>query len=499
MKAELPPTPKDSQFRQALGLGIGIWDYFEKNQRELGDVFTLKLPGQGPMVWTADVEMIKDILKLTEDKYDQSKVQLPVDLGEFNTVFMNEKAHQDSRKLVIPNFNLGKLKARAGVMHEITTDYINRMEPGQEYNLPRLIGDITLDVIVYTLFGLRKGYRKDRYRQLMSDWMLEATSDTLFTIGSTVGAARFRKFLNKQYLRNTAKGHMGNGKKGILPWKRAVDLKVQLAHMMREDIREIRSRMDEEEVHTLSILARATDENGNLLDEERVLSEGIGILIAGHETSAATASWLGIWLQQNPDVEAKIRDEVIECIQQEGKYDPIKVADLPYLTACLNESQRLTPSAPGFIRWLRYDTKLGDRVIPAGAAVLPNIYLTHRKKEIYGEDADIYRPERWLEGRKFAPYEFFPFGGGRRACIGMNQARQQLRIIFAEFARRVEFTSEFQGGNSKTLPRSRLIGGQTEPEHGVMLKVKEVRPYDFGFPESAKQEAKEQEAERLAS
>ncbi|MCG8313859.1 MAG: cytochrome P450, partial [Pseudomonadales bacterium] len=410
-KAQLPPSPKDSKFRQALGLGIGIWDYMEKNQRELGDVFTLTLPGQGPMVWTADVEMIKDILKLTEDKYDQSLVQLPMDLGEKNTVFLNEKAHQDSRKLVIPNFNLGKLKARASVMHDIVTETIDNMKPGEEYNMPRLIGDITLDVICYTLFNLRHGERKERYKHLMLHWMLEATSDTMFTLASMVGARRFRQWMNNKYLKRTAQQKPGDGKKGILPWKRAVDLKVQLAEMMREDIREIRSRMDESEIHTLSILARATDEDGNLLDEERVISEGIGLMIGGHETSAATGAWFEVWLQQRPDIEAKIRDEVINSIQEEGKFDAIKVSELPYLTACLNESQRLTPSAVGFIRWLRYDTKLGDRVIPAGSAVLPNIYLTQRKKEIFGEDALEYRPERWMEGAKFAPYEFMPFGG----------------------------------------------------------------------------------------
>ena len=456
----------------------------EKNQQEIGDVFTLTLPGQGPMVWTADVEMIKDILKLTEDKYDQSLVQLPMDLGEKNTVFLNEKAHQDSRKLVIPNFNLGKLKARASVMHEIVTETIDNMKPGDEFNMPRLIGDITLDVICYTLFNLRHGERKERYKHLMLHWMLEATSDTMFTLASLVGARRFRQWMNNKYLKRTEQQKPGDGKKGILPWKRAVDLKVQLADMMREDIRDIRSRMDETETHTLSILARATDEDGNLLDEERVISEGIGLMIGGHETSAATGAWFEVWLQQRPDIEAKIRDEVVNSIQEEGKFDAIKVSELPYLTACLNESQRLTPSAVGFIRWLRYDTKLGDRVIPAGTAVLPNIYLTQRKKEIFGEDALEYRPERWLEGAKFAPYEFMPFGGGRRACVGMNQARQQLRIIFAEFARRVEFTSEFQG--TDTMPRSRMIGGQTEPEKGVIIKVKNIRPYDYGFPAESK-------------
>lgn len=478
-KAQLPPSPNDSKFRQALGLGIGIWDYMEKNQREIGDTFTLTLPGQGPMVWTAETDMIKDILKLTEDKYDQSLVQLPMDLGEKNTVFMNEKAHLDSRKLVIPNFNLGKLKARAGVMHEIVTETIDNMKPGEVYNMPRLIGDITLDVICYTLFDLREGERKERYKELMLHWMLEATSDTMFTLASVVGAKNFRQWLNKKYLKRASDKKLGNGKKGILPWKRAVDLKVQLAEMMREDIRAIRAKMDENDTSTLSILARATDEDGNLLDEERVISEGIGLMIGGHETSAATGAWLGIWMQQRPDIEAKICEEVINSVHEENGFDAVKVSELPYLTACLNESQRLTPSAVGFIRWLRYDTKLGKHTIPAGSAVLPNIYLTQRKKEIFGEDALEYRPERWLEGPKPAPYEFMPFGGGRRACVGMNQARQQLRIMFAEFARRVEFTSEFQGTNE--MPRSRMIGGQTEPEKGVMLTVKNIRPYNYGF------------------
>jgi len=307
-------------------------------------------------------------------------------------------------------------------------------------------------------------------------------------MSSAGGSRRFRKWLNEKCINRAKRGEVGNGKRGLLPWKRAVDLKVQLAEMMREDIRKIREEMDETDTATLSILARATDEDGNLLDEERVISEGVGIMIGGHETSAATAAWLSIWLQQRPDVNEKIADEVIACINELGKFDAVKVAELPYLTACLSESQRLTPSAVGFIRWLRYDTKLGDRVLPAGTAVLPNIYLTQRKKEIFGEDALEFRPERWLEGKKYAPYEFMPFGGGRRACVGMNQARQQLRIIFAEFARRVEFTSEFQ--NTTGMPRSRMIGGQTEPEKGVPLTVKSVRPYNYGFAESKQEEAK---------
>ena len=480
LRPSLPPTPKDSQLKQALGLGIGIWDYMEKNQRTLGNTFTLKLPGQGPMVWTADQDVIRDILKLREDQYDASLVQLPVDVGETNTVFLNEKEHQDARKLLIPSFTTNLLKNRAYVMQEIISEHVSQLKRGDKINFPRFVGDVTLDIICYTLLGLRGGERKERYKQVMLAWLLEATSDTNFTIGAAMGARRYRQFLNRLYRKQTARGKMGNGKKGVLPWKRAVDLKVQLAAMLREDIHAIRARNDESESHVLSILARARQENGELLDEERLISEAVGLLIAGHETSAATAAWFMVWMQQKPAVYRNIREEVLASIETEGRLDAIKISELPYLTACLNESQRISPSAIGFIRWLRHDTQLGRLYLPAGTAVLPNIYLTQRDKKIYGPDALEYRPERWLEdGRKFGPSEFLPFGGGRRACVGMNQGRQQLRILFAELARRVEFSSEFQG--TTQLPRSRMIGGQTEPEKGVWLTVKEVRPASFGL------------------
>ena len=71
------------------------------------------------------------------------------------------------------------------------------------------------------------------------------------------------------------------------------------------------------------------------------------------------------------------------------------------------------------MRWLREDTQLGKWLIPGGTAVLPNIYATHRRKDIYGEDALEYNPDRWTlpngKPRAFKPSEFMPFGGGRRA------------------------------------------------------------------------------------
>ncbi|MVF13829.1 cytochrome P450 [Ketobacter sp. MCCC 1A13808] len=480
LKAILPPSPKDMKLTQAFKMGHGIWQYLEKQHDAFGDYFTLMLPGQGPMVIISDPVAIKDIFSLKPEQYDASLVQIPMDVGEQNTVFLNKKEHQDSRKMVIPPLNTDRLKSRAGVMHEIVSEHINSWKPGDQFNVPRLIGDITLDVICYTVFNLRRGERKDQYQQIMLGWLLSACSDANFAVGALIGAKKYRAKLNKAYLKRTAKNDFGDGKKGLFPWKQAIDLKVQLADMIRQDIRTIRERNDSAETHMLAILARATDEDGNPLEEERVIAETIGLLVGGHETSAATAAWFMIWLLKKPDIVQRMRAEVKESLEKEAGFDPVKVAELPFLTACLNESQRLTPSAVGTIRWLTQDTHIGPLFLPKGSAVLPCTYLTQRRRDIFGEDAHEYRPDRWLEGGRFGPNEYFPFGGGRRACVGMSQARQQLRIIFAEFARRVEFDSEHSENDTWPIPRQ--IGGQTEPDGGVWVTVKSVRSEDTDMP-----------------
>lgn len=486
MKPQLPPIPKENKFKQALGLGVGIWDYFDAKEKELGSTYTLTFPGQGPMVWTSEPEMIADILKLQREQIDGSLVQLPFDLGESNLVFSNDEEHHDSRKLAIPQFAGNLLQRRAQAMFDIVSEHINGWKAGDRFDAARLIGDITMDITCETLFNLRHGERKQRYKTLMLNWIQEANNNINFTIASIVGATRFRKFLNKQYIARSATGAIGNGKKGLLPWKRGVDLKVQLGMMIREDIRDVRRRMDASENHTLSVIARARDASGNLLNEEKVISEIYGFMIGGHETSAATAAWFMIWLLQKPEIYRKMREEVLAHIQKTGTHDPLLASELPYITACLNESQRITPSAPGYIRWLRHDTQIGRWMIPGGTAVLPNIYSTHRRQDIFGDDALEYNPNRWYKPdgspRAFKPNEFMPFGGGRRACVGMSQARQQLRIIFSELARRVEFSSPFEG--THTLPRSRLLGGQVEPLDGVPMTVKSVRPQCDGYPDN---------------
>ena len=76
---------------------------------------------------------------------------------------------------------------------------------------------------------------------------------------------------------------------------------------------------------------------------------------------------------------------------------------------------------------------MGGIEFPKGTLVAPSIYLTHRNPRVWG-DPDVFRPERFLE-RRVGPYEFLPFGGGARRCIGMAFAMMEIKVALATILR----------------------------------------------------------------
>ncbi|CBL44053.1 Cytochrome P450 hydroxylase [gamma proteobacterium HdN1] len=481
--SQLPPGPSGLKFVNAMKMGMGAFDYLWENFSKYGDLFTLQFPGMTPFVWMNRPDLVQKIFNLKPEQIDASKLPIPIDIGVRMTGFLNGAEHMLSRKIVVPPLIAGRLQARAGIMHEIISEHINHLQVGEEFNTPRKIGDITMDIAIYTLMGLRGGARAAAYKEVMLNWVGAATNNTMFTIGTLYGPYRWREYLNEKYLEEIAEGSTGTGKHRLLPWMKSVDYKVELGNMFREDIRRTRAENDSKRTDMFSVMCRATYEDGTLLDEERIISEAMGILVGGHETSAATSAWHMLWMLKRPDVYKKCREEVLACIQQHGGFNPLAICELPYCNAVLNESMRLTPSAVGTLRYLTCDLEVDGYTLPAGTNVLAGAYVIHRRKDIWGADAEEFRPERWLEEGRFkpGPFEFFPFGGGRRACVGSNHAKQQLRILWAEFYRRVSFSSRYS--NNDVWPGQQQVSGQTEPTGGVPVRVTRILPANTGYPE----------------
>lgn len=164
-------------------------------------------------------------------------------------------------------------------------------------------------------------------------------------------------------------------------------------------------------------------------DKVTIRSEILNILLAGRDTTAATLTTLWFCIARYPRILRGLRLE-IEGFAGRAP-DLVELQDLKYLKAVINESLRLYPIVPENSRVAREDTTLprgggrnGDLplFIPKGEIVGWSLYTMHRRKDIFGEDAEDFRPERWLDAENETPlrpgWAYLPFNGGPRVCIG---------------------------------------------------------------------------------
>jgi len=189
----------------------------------------------------------------------------------------------------------------------------------------------------------------------------------------------------------------------------------------------------------LSLLLRAREETGSLMTDEQVRDEAMTIFLAGHETTAVALTWTWYLLALNPDVEARLHEELRATL---GGRAPT-VADLPqlvYAERVLAEAIRLYPPAWVIGRRARADVRLDGFTIPCGSIVVLSPFVTHRDPRWYPEplrfDPDRFTPEAQAERPR---YSYFPFGGGPRVCIGEGFARTEARLVLATLAQRVRF------------------------------------------------------------
>ena len=168
----------------------------------------------------------------------------------------------------------------------------------------------------------------------------------------------------------------------------------------------------------------------NVVDLKIVL---ILIVCPGRDTTAALLSDVWWTISREPQVWTRLQKEVQALEKPLGDEKPIfeELKDMKYLRAVLNESLRLHPVVPANSRQAATDTTLplGGGVdgkspvfVPKGTIVAYCIYAMHRRRDFYGEDADEFKPDRWLDegGKKGlrVGWEYLPFNGGPRICIG---------------------------------------------------------------------------------
>jgi cytochrome P450 len=233
----------------------------------------------------------------------------------------------------------------------------------------------------------------------------------------------------------------------------------------REAVREAISRIIAERHKTdaeprtdlLAMLMSSVDEEtGEKMDDIQLRDEVITIVLAGYETTTNLLDWTFYALSKNPEVRRNLEDELARVL---GDRDVVfeDLASLKYTDAVIKESLRVFPPAWLMVRRAAEDDVLLDRPVPEGSLMLMSPYVSHRRSDFF-PDPERFSPDRFLEGREttLPKLAYFPFGGGRRTCIGNTFAMVESKIVLAQVCRKFRF---------EVVP-----GTDVRPHANVMLK-----------------------------
>ncbi|KAL2177416.1 cytochrome P450 [Thermothelomyces heterothallicus CBS 202.75] len=274
----------------------------------------------------------------------------------------------------------------------------------------------------------------------------------------------------------------------MFPWRMNnlfIYLTSSLENICRDLIKEKRKAIVENKDDHFDILSLLI-KTGNF-DDEVLKDQLLTFLAAGHETTASALAWSSYLLAKHQEYQKKLRDEVTEALGEKpvaGEL-PVDLAgvlkQLPYLNGIMHETLRLYPTVPLTMREALRDTRLGDQPIPKGTEVVVSIWQVNRSPEIWGPDADRFRPERWINaddgkanrhGGARSNYDFLTFLQGPRSCIGQEFAKAEMRCLLAALV--TSFSWDLAMDESKIVPRGVIT---IKPEHGMYLRM---RPLHHG-------------------
>ena len=401
----LPPGPRMPRVMQtAIWARRAQWMLAQSAAR-FGETFTLRILHEGTWVMLSNPEHVKQVFTGDPKVFhagEGNRILLPV-LGPHSLLLLDEDAHMQQRKLLLPPFHGARMQGYRDLMQEVASAEMQTWPRGETYRLRPRMQALTLEIILRTVFGLREGERIERVRCELRSLLNLLTSPQALLLPVLMGPERLAGF---------------GPFRGLL---RRVD------RLIYEEIAERRTSGDlaeREDILSLLLLARDAD-SGEQMSDSELRDELLTLLVAGHETTANALAWAVERLAHHPQKLTRIKEEVHS-------------GETTYLDAVVTETLRLRPVISLVARRLTAPVQIGEWLLPAGVTVTPAIYLVHRRPDIYPEP-ERFLPERFLD-KQPGTYTWIPFGGGVRRCLGGAFAQFEMAVVLAELVKRWDVT-----------------------------------------------------------
>ena len=398
--------------------------------RDYKDPMTCPILGSAPIVLTWSPEGIRSIFAADPDTFAPGANEaLAVIVGR-GSIFMKSGAdHKRTRKLLAPPFHGDRMRVYGVLMRETTLRWARELPIGKSVPILPTAQGITLDIIIEAIFGERN---PERVKALHHDILaiVEAFNPMIATF----------RFMQREF-------------GGFGPWskfrRRAETLQARMASLVAE-------KREKPGDDILSMLISVRDEDGQPMPEQELFEQLMTFVIAGHETTATSLSWAMYELLRAPAALAKVRDEIA------GRTSPEEITKLPYLLAVCQETLRMHPPVPMITRKLAKELQLGEYTLPAGTLVAASAYNAHFLESNF-EHPHSFQPERFID-KSYTPFQFLPFGGGARRCLGAAFATYEMQVALATLLSQ----GDFQLDEPKPV-RNMFRIGTYGPETGIRI------------------------------
>lgn len=452
--SRLPPGPREPAAVQAFRFGRDPYKYLADCEREHGDTFSFRLPGDPVRVITSNAEYLKQIFALRPDQFCAALQSMHMNLGSSSVVFLDGERHRRVRKVLHPPIQGEALASYLPDMARVVDDAVSRWPRNSEFVLRQPLLDVSLDILLETVFGALAPERRDQIRRAAERWLSGILSRGMFMISMATTANRLRRVLDRLVDVELSGALMGFER--LLPFAELTHDKAALVRLLREELARVRSD-SEGRSDLLARLSVGRYEDDTPLEDETIIDQLVSVLVGGHETTASSLGWCFHHLLRHPLALARAVDEarstpVPKLLLEE---------DTPYLSACVLESMRLTPVAIATGRTLTKPLSLGPYQLEPGTIVWPAFSLSQRRAASW-VDPDAFDPERFLEKGAATPTTFMPWGGGVRRCPGATFSALEMRVVLARVLAALDL-----GSTSKSVPPPQFAGLTVVPGDGV--------------------------------
>ncbi|KAG7444713.1 cytochrome P450 [Guyanagaster necrorhizus] len=490
---------KRSGVKQLRGPTVDSWllghDYAVQYQDQVGDLeyawfreYGAAFRGAAPygqsVLFLGDAKGLQHVLHGSGYRYPKTPD------SDYNTNILFGKGiatvagsvHQRHRKVMNPAFSAAQLRTFLSLFQRSAKKFSGKLiaivDGGESsINIAPWLGKLTLDIIGTSAFGYEYGALDDENNKLANTLNNLFHDSELLLSRAAILFATLPRVLPKSLIQildlipSRRKKHFSN-------------FKVAAQNAGREVLKENVEGNDLDSStgkDVLSILARANaqEEEKKRLSDDEVLAQIATLTLAGHETTASTLTWTLFELCNHPAQQDRIRAEIAQVrsrYQTKGELTSADYDSMPFMNAVIKETLRFHPIVPSLLRSAACDdvipltdpvitsagVKLTEISVEKGQLVDISIGYYNRNPTVWGSDADVWNPDRFLgELDKQTPLGVFAnlltFSAGVRSCIGWRFAVMELQVILFELLESFKFSFPKAGIDIKRKPAGIMI------------------------------------------